>query len=166
MTFEKKRLAARGAISILVGLIVMFGLVIVMLIWPYNLASFTGEGKIIGPKVITPGSTIIIQWDRFCANGVDLYYERWADVYDEDSDEDLLFSYGIPPFIAYHDVSGCTAPADGPLTLPNCLPPGKYRIRFTVSYHPNPIRTIYLTTQTELFTIIPKADGTTPISPK
>lgn len=164
---ETTRIVAyRFAGAALIGLIVLFAAVIVMLVWPYNKASFEGNGKIIGPKVITPGSTIMIQWESFCADGVDLYYERWADVYEQDDGGDLIYSYGIPPFIAYHDVQACASPAVGPLTLPNYLPPGTYRIRFAVSYHPNFLRTITISTQTEEFTIIPKADGTTPIAPK
>lgn len=163
---KTRAIAYRGLGCVLTSLIVIFGLVIVMLVWPYNKAEFQGEGKIVGPKVITPGSTIVIQWDSFCADGVDLYYERWADVYDDDDGNELLYSYGIPPFIAYHDVNVCSSPAQGPLTLPNYLPPGKYRIRFSVSYHPNILRTVTISTQTEIFTIIPKADGTTPIAPK
>lgn len=162
-----RTVAYRFASVALIGLIVLFAAAIVLLVWPYDKASFKGEGQIVGPKVITPGSTIMIEWESFCAQGVDLYYERWADVYDEhDEGGELIYSYGIPPFIAYHNVDVCSSPAVGPLTLPNYLPPGNYRIRFSVSYHPNFLREVTITTQTEEFTIIPKADGTTPIAPK
>lgn len=145
--------------GILIALIATFTTTTLLLVWPYDDASFKGEAKVMYNGRIEPGATITLQWQSFCVQGQDLYYERWADVYDGDSTP--IYSYGIPPFIAYHAAAGCTSPADGPITLPNYLPPGTYRLRFLVSYKPNFLRTVTVTTQSEEFTVYPKAVGPT-----
>lgn len=163
MNLEAKHGATCILYGVLLAIIGLFAAIILLLVWPYNLVSFTGEAKVLGSHTVEPGSTLMLEWSSFCVDSEDLYYERWADVYSDESEDtdELLFSYAIPTFIAYHDTNTCQAPAVGPITLPNYLPPGLYRIRFSVSYHPNLLRTITVSTQTEQFRIVPTADGAT-----
>lgn len=164
MTIRRFNKAKHGATCILyaalVFLIGLFATIIMLLVWPYDEVQIKGDAQIQGAHTVALGATLHLKWDSFCIAGQDLYYERWADLYDVDGDggqppsDEVVYSYGIPPFVSYHDVTQCESPAMGSLTLPNYLPPGTYRIRFVITYHPNFIRTETVTTQTEEFTIL------------
>jgi hypothetical protein len=41
-----------------------------------------------------------------------------------------------------------------PLNVPLSLPPGKYKLRLTVTYHPNPIREVIFINESEEFVVV------------
>lgn len=138
--------------AMLIALIGFFTTAIILLVWPYDEVQLEGDAKITNGLYFHGGGVMELEWASYRNSGYDVYYERWADAYDNEGNR--LFSFGIPPFIAYHPTEFNRSPISGDLTLPNYLPPGKYKIRFELSYKPNFLRTVTDTTETELFILV------------
>jgi hypothetical protein len=144
------------AIVVLTG---VFAVLFIGLVWPYNDVRFGSEISTIQNPVVEQGGTLFIQNPSFCNDNQDTYIERWADLLDKEGKP--IGSYEMFGIQFFNKGNGliCQEPAINALVLPNYIAGvngeiGFFRIRQIILYHPNPVRTVYVTTTTTTFMVV------------
>jgi hypothetical protein len=135
------------------------GLLLFWLLRPYDAVRFVGEPGVATPAVVEAGGTVTITREAFCNDGVDVTVRRWADAMSDDGR--VLASFDIGTVEFYSDgVPFCSAPSVSGVTLPNYIigadgAAGMFRLRFSVEYQANPVRTVAVESVTTSFLITP-----------
>ena len=159
------RYAAAVITAILAAATVAVVLWLVARYWPYENFSAEpetveeGGAQLVGYETTNADGTPVIPIDAsgiffdsvFCNPGYDLTIERWFDFYPElEKDGDPSLSYLFRLQEANVPDRICPVEAPVPVTLPDDLPPGTYRLRVVYRYQPNafaPMRTEVVETE-------------------
>lgn len=149
--------------------------------WPYNdLVYAEGERSLIGVTERTSEGVPVVRqgqplrWEvPFCNRGVNTYSERWMDIYGKATESGFVdttshpdvrtASFGVPPVVFWAKDAGQSECGEAEVyaIIPSYVAPGSfYRFRVVSSYEPNPIRTVNVTSETELFFYAGVDDGT------
>lgn len=136
------KLARTGAHLAIFGGLWLVLLVAYWSLWPYRIITESDGTR----KVLTP---VVMQ------GGTLLFPVHSCKHYDlvETISRELLdgFIYQLPP-VQSNQPTGCYSRIVA-VPIPDATPPGMYRMRITVSFQPNPIRTIRYTWDTTAFEV-------------
>lgn len=154
----KHRIADAVLMAVTLAVLVV-GLLLVGLLWPYDDVRFPG-GNVgtVEPQTIRPGGNITVTWPSYCNDGRATYVERYADVL---VDGEPVAAFELPALMfPAPDGPVCVEPTVQTVTIPNYVVgpgnrPTQFRLRNEIQYKPNPIRTVTVVAVTEPFTIRP-----------
>jgi hypothetical protein len=125
---------------------------------PYDMVRVSPEDAVTTPPVVEQGDTVMVTRASFCNDGVDLAVHRWADSM---VDGKPVASFDLGTIVFFSDGEpACFEPSVTGVTLPNYVigpdgGPGAFRLRFDISYRPNPVRTITISSTTTEFVVVP-----------
>ena len=147
--------AARGRL-LDVTLFLMTAVALLILFWsvkPYESISFTPFKS--DKATYSVGDTITLT-NEFCWDGTPFTVNKYLQSpinRIKVGELDFYNGYALPA-VAERYQQGCQ-PTTVTVSIPQDIPPGKYRVAYVVEYNANPIRTIDLTNESNEITITP-----------
>jgi hypothetical protein len=163
MMIYKTNLRLRLANALLSLLVVLTLITIVItygLAKPYDEVRFGAPNSVVSETIVPQGGLVTISSSNYCNDGQDTTVERWADLLD--NNDQVVASYQIQ--ISDYFRGGQPPICYNPAVARQILPPnvigfdgraGRFRFRQIIFYHPNPIRTIRIEIQSNIFTVVP-----------
>lgn len=131
---------AHGALLLLAGITVV---VLYWLLWPYEIYEIDQPYEVITP-VVAPGDIVEVR-QTYCKL---LPVPATINIA-------LVDGYVEPiRVIESNTPIGCYDRISRTVVIPKLTVPGEYKIRYTFHVHPNPIRTVTVTAESDTFTVV------------
>ena len=135
---RQDRVIGRAAMLILVPTLLAVAVGAVLVAWPWPTVTVKGDPFIVGSAKVEQGGTITWQRQEACLPKGRTEVYRIAEPIDP-ADPRLLLEFDVGDFAITASEPVCFNPSVTPLTLPNTVAPGEWRIRIeTVTDHPGP----------------------------